>query len=274
MPNPISFGQVIPVTGPNLGFPGTVSRQGERVITARELVQQTTTGTYNLNFGDPAVIIPNATGGYWASVLDFITASTANIGLLAAQFAGFAVREVQTSLSYPATVAPGTLQVGYYNPTSIAEVCERGSGTIVLTAGTPNAGSPIYTRVVANSATYTTLGDYEAGPFAATDQFTLNGVTAAAAAATTLTGITFTNVYVGMVASGAGVAPGTYVISGTGTAGAYTSIVLSNGLTTATTATTVFTFSNLVQLPNVVARTGYVDANGILEVTIKVRNAA
>ena len=32
-PTPISFGQVIPVTGPVLGFAGTVSRVGERVIT-------------------------------------------------------------------------------------------------------------------------------------------------------------------------------------------------------------------------------------------------
>ena len=274
MPNPISFGQVIPVTGPNLGFPGTVSRQGERVITARELVQQTVAGTYNLSFGDPAVLIQNALGGYWASVLDFITAATSNIGLLAAQFAGFAVREVQTNLVYPAGQAPGVLQVGYYAPGTIAEVAERGSGTIVLTAGAPSAGSPLYTRVVANAATVTTLGDWETGPFAASDQFTLNGVTAALAAATTLTGITFTGVYVGQVVSGAGVTPGTYVVSGTGTPGSYTSIVLSNGLTVATTTSSVFSFSNLVQLPNVVARTGYMDANGILEINIKVRNAA
>jgi hypothetical protein len=271
---PTSFGQVIQPTGPGIGFPGTVSRQGERVITARELVQQTSSGTYNLNFGDPAVLIPNATGGFWASVLDFVTAATSNIGLLAAQFAGMAVREVMTSLSYPATVTPGTLQVGYYNPTSIAEVMERGSGTVLLTLGSPSAGSQVYTRVVANAATSTAIGDWEAGTPAASDLFTLNGITAAAAAATSLTGITFTGVYVGQVVSGPGIAPGTYVVSGTGTAGSYTTIVLSNGLTTAITATSVLTFSNLVALPNVVARTGFVDANNMLEITIKVRNAA
>ena len=46
-PTPISFGQVIPVTGPVLGFAGTVSRIGERVITARQFVP--TTSSNNLN---------------------------------------------------------------------------------------------------------------------------------------------------------------------------------------------------------------------------------
>jgi hypothetical protein len=64
------------------------------------------------------------------------------------------------------------------------------------------------------------------------------------------------------------------VVSGTGTAGAYTTIVLSNGLTTAITATSVLTFSNLIALPNTVARTGAIDANNVMEITIKERNAA
>ena len=270
----ISFGQVIPVTGPNIGFPGTISRTGERIVIAREFVQQSGSGTYNINFGDPVVQIQNTSGGYWDSVLDFVTAATSNIGLVASQFAGVAVREVQTQLTYPAGQTPGVLQVGYYAPNTMAEVLERGSITVTLAVGAPNAGAQVYTRVVINSAvTAGLIGDWETNP-AASDLFTLNGVTAAAAAATTLTGITFTGVYVGQVVSGGAVAPGTYVVSGTGTAGAYTSIVLSNGLTVATTATTVFTFSNLVALPNVVARTGLVDANNVLEITLKNRNAA
>jgi hypothetical protein len=269
-----SFGQVIPVTGPNIGFVGSVSRLGERVITAREFVQQSGSGTYNLNFGDPAVLIPNTSGGYWDSVLDFVTAATSNIGLLATQWAGIAIREVQTQLTYPAGQTPGIQQVGYYAPSTMAEVLERGSITVALAVGAPNAGAQVYTRVVVNSAvTAGTIGDFETNP-AATDLFTLNGITAAAAAATSLTGITFTGVYIGQLVSGAGIAPGTYVVSGTGTAGAYTTIVLSQGLPTAITATSVLTFSNLFALPSVVARTGYVDANNILEVTIKTRNAA
>ena len=276
-----SFGQVIPVTGLNLGFVGTVSRLGERVITARQFVQQTVSGTYNLNFGDPAVQVPTSTGGVWTSVLDYVTASTANIANVANNFAGFAVREVQQGIVYPVTATPGTSTVGYYYSGQIAEVAERANGTILLSvSASPKQGDQVYTRVVINAAvTAGLIGDWETEPVAS-DLFTLNGITAAAAAATSLTGITFTGVYVGQVVSGAGIPAGasgqaaTYVVSGTGTAGAYTTIVLSQGLPTAITATSVLTFSNLVALPRTVLRTGYVDANSVVEITIKERNAA
>src|ERR1700692_1533848 len=100
-----SFGQVIPVTGPNIGFAGTVSRQGERVIAARVFTPYTLTN--NLNFGDPAVVIPDQKGGAYDSVADFIAHAAANIGLLAAYWAGAAVREVKTQLTYPSNVTPG-----------------------------------------------------------------------------------------------------------------------------------------------------------------------
>ena len=270
-PTPISFGQVIPVTGPVLGFAGTVSRVGERVITAR--VFSPTTSTNNLNFGDPAVMKPSTTGGTWDSVADFVAASTANIGLVASYFAGFAIREVQTQLTYPAGQAPGVLQVGYYANGNMAEVLERGSGTLLLSVGAPSAGDQVYTRVVVNGAIAAgTIGDWETNP-AASDLFTLTGVTGVAAGQTALT-LTATGVYVGMVVSGPGIAPGAYVVSGTGTAGSYSAIVLSQAITTALTTTSPLTFSNLVALPHVVARTGFVDANSMFEATIKTRNAA
>jgi hypothetical protein len=266
-----SFGQVINVTGPNNGFVGTVSRQGERVITAREFSPFTTTN--NLNFGDPSVIVPNATGGVFDSVADFVANATSNIGLVAQYFAGMAVREVKTQLTYGAGLTPGIQLVGYYANLQMAEVLERGSGTILLSVGSPNAEAQVYTRVVANTAVPAgVIGDWETNP-AATDLFTLTGATAAAAGQTAIT-LTGTNVLVGQVVSGPGIVPGTYVVSGTGTAGAYTAIVLSNALTTAITATSPLTFSNLVALPNVVARTGNLDSNNVLEITIKVRNAA
>ena len=274
MSNPVSFGQVISPLGVNLGFPGTISRVGERVVAAREFVQQSVSGTFNLNFGDPAITIPNATGGYWDSVADFVNAATSNIGLVASQFAGAAVREVQTQTTYPAGQTPGILQVGYYAPNSMAEVLERGSMTVLLTVGAPNAEAQVYTRVVQNLTNVpgTTIGDWETNP-AATDLFTLTGVTGVAAGQTALT-LTATGVYVGQVVSGPGIVPGTYVVSGTGTAGSYSAIVLSQAITTALTNTSPLTFSNLVALPNVVTRTGYVDANNMVEITIKNRNAA
>lgn len=264
-PTPLSFGQVIPVTGPNLGFAGTVSRVGERVIAAREFVP--TDSTKNLSFGDPAVLIENAIGGYWDSIADFIAAATSNIPLIASLFAGAAIREVQTQLVYPAGQQPGILQVGYYAAGTMAEVLERGSITVPLAVGTPVAGSQVYSRAVANGAIPNSfLGDYETNP-AATDLFT--DVTPTGTINTTSLTITNANIKVGQVVSGPGIAPATYV-----TAYAPGTATLNNALTLDVIAGQAITFSNLIALPNVVARTGVVDANGIFEITLKVRNAA
>jgi hypothetical protein len=131
----------------------------------------------------------------------------------------------------------------------------------------------VYTRVVLNAAIAAGLvGDWETNP-ADSDLFSLSGITGVAAGQTALT-LTATGVYVGMVVSGPGVPAGTYVVSGTGTAGSYSAIVLSNAITTALTSTSPLTFSNLVALDGVVLRTGYVDANGMAEITIKNRKAA
>ena len=262
-----SFGQVIPVTGPNLGFQGSVSRFGERVIAAREFVP--TNSALNLNFGDPAVLIENNSGGYYDSVADFVAAAAANIALVASQFAGMAVREVQTQLVYPAGQTPGVLQVGYYAANTMSEVLERGSATILLTVGAPVAGSQLYTRVVQNLTNVpgTFIGDWETNP-AATDLFSVEATTQTQGSPN-VTIASGTNTQNGQVVSGVGIPAGTYVVSGGGT----TSIVLSANATL-TSSANILTFSNLVALPSVVARTGFVDANNLLEITIKVRQAA
>lgn len=264
---PLSFGQVIPVTGPNNGFQGTVSRFGERVIAARVFSPYTLTN--NLNFGDPSVIIPNALGGYYDSVADFVAHATSNIGLIAAQFAGMAVREVKTQLTYNNGSAPGIQQVGYYSAGQMSEVLERGSGTILLTAGTPVAESQLYTRVVLNTGAVPAgfIGDWETTP-AASDLFSV--ATTLTEGSTTATVASATNIQVGMVMSGPGIVAGTYVAAISGT-----TVTLSTAAsaTFASTGSSV-TFSNLVALPSVVARTGNLDANNILEITIKNRNAA
>lgn len=259
-----AFGQVIPVTGPNIGFAGTISRQGERVVASRQVIP---TGTYNLNFGDPAIEIQNATGGYWQSVYDAITAAVSNIALVALQFGGVAVREVKTSLTYP-NGTPGIQQVGYYSPGQMADVLERGTIVVPLAVGTPTAGQQVYTRVVLNGAiTAGTIGDYETSP-AATDLFnTATTLTEGSTAATVASG---TNIQVGQVITGTGIAPGTYVSAVAGTA-----VTLSQAaIVTAASTGSVLAFSNLVALPGVVARTGYVDSNGLLEITLKNRVAA
>jgi hypothetical protein len=271
----ISFGQVIPVTGPNLGFPGTVSRQGERVVSSRQF--NPFSASYNLNFGDPAILIENSSGGYWTSVLDAIENSVANVALIASRFAGIAVREVQTQLAYPygSGITPGQQQVGYYAPGQMADVLERGSATILASVyNSPVAGGPVYTRVVLNSAVSAgTIGDWEVGPPAATDLVT-SVLPSASIDSTTITLNATLALYIGMAVSGPGIAPGSYIVSGTGTPGAYTVVVLNNATIQAITAGSPIVFNNLVLLPNVVQRTGYVDANSIVEITITNRNQA
>ncbi len=263
-----SFGQVIGVTGPNNGFQGTVSRFGERVIAAREFIPYNAAS--NLNFGDPSVIIPNvgSGGGVFDSVADFVANAAANIGLVAKYFAGMAVREVKTQLTYPAGQQPGIQQVGYYANLQMSEVLERGSGTVLLSVGAPLAEDQVYTRVVLNGAVPAGfIGDWETNP-AATDLFSTTAT--AAAIGTALTVASGTNTVNGQIVTGFGIAPGTFVASGGGT----TSIVLNQNTNAIIPAGTPVTFSNLVALPNVVARTGNLDSNNILEITIKVRNAA
>jgi hypothetical protein len=264
----MSFGQVINVTGPGNGFPGAISRFAERVVAAKPFMPSNAALT--LNFGDPAVVLQNNLGGYFDSVADFVAASPANIGLVASAFAGMAVREVKTQLVYPAGQQPGILQVGYYANEQIAEVLERGSGTIFLAAGSPLADQQVYTRVVLNVGAVPSgyIGDWETNP-GATDLFSTT-LEAAAAVGTAITLASATNVLNGQVVSGAGIQPGTYVVSGGGTV----NIVLSQPLTMALAIGTPITFSNLVALPSVVARTGHLDMNGILEITIKNRVAA
>lgn len=265
---PTSFGQVIPVTGPNLGFVGTISRVGERVVAARQFVPYTAAN--NLNFGDPAILIPNSSGGYYTSVYDAVSTSAANIANIAANFAGFAVREVQQMITYPVSSTPGTLQVGYYFNGQTSEVLERGSGTVLASvSNSPTAGGAVYTRVVTNSAvTAGAIGDYEIGTPAASDLFTVEATTQTQGSPN-LTIASGTNTQNGQVISGVGIPAGAYVVSGGGT----TSIVMSANATI-TSAANVLTFSNLVTLPRTALRTGYLDANNIVEITIKERNAA
>lgn len=258
-----SFGQVIPVTGPNLGFPGTVSRFGERVIAAREFVPITPAN--NLLFGQAAVIIPNQQGGFYDSVTDFL-GTVANIGLLYKAFAGFAVREVKTQLGFPYN--PNTPLTGYYANGQMAEVLERGSMTVALAVGNPNSQDQVYVRTALNGAIAAGLvGDIETNP-AASDLFNVaTTLTEGSTAAVVASG---TNVVVGQVISGAGIAPGTYVAAVAGTA-----VTLSQAAT-ATFATTgsILQFSSLFACPGVVVRTGLVDANSMLEITLKNRVAA
>jgi hypothetical protein len=141
-----SFGGVIPVTQLNLGFIGNVSRLGERVIAARQVLNTTANP---ISFGDPVIIVADSLGGTYQNVKDFIAGAGT---FTAAKFAGVAVRNVKTQLAYTTLSVVQTPLIGQYLQGQMAEVLERGSITIKINNGTPVSQNPVYVRTVFNGA--------------------------------------------------------------------------------------------------------------------------
>lgn len=141
----VSFGGVIPVKALNLGFLGNVSRLGERVIAARQVLTTTPNPIY---FGSPVIIVPDSTGGTYQSVSDFIAGAGA---FTAAKFAGVAVRNVKTMLQYTAWGNVQNPLIGQFAPGQMAEVLERGSITVQINNGTPVVQGPVFVRILANA---------------------------------------------------------------------------------------------------------------------------
>jgi hypothetical protein len=141
-----SFGTTIPVVAMNLGFLGNVSRVGERVIAARQVLSTTPSP---ISFGDACVIVPDSTGGTYQNVKDFIAGAGT---FTAAKFAGVAVRNVKTQLIFQALGNVQTPQVGQFAPGMMAEVLERGSVTVKINNGTPVSQGAVYVRTVLNGA--------------------------------------------------------------------------------------------------------------------------
>lgn len=274
------FGKVLPVIGLNLGFLGQMSRTGERVITARQLLSTTASPVL---FGDPVVIIPDSTGGTYQGVPDFITGG----GVLTPDlFAGVANREVKTQLVFPLT--PGSAQVGQYNPGDMLEAGERGSIVVGCLVGTPVAEAPVYIRTALNGAFPAgVVGGFEAaadGAFvsAAVAGNTGNGtVTGAAAGGSASIGgaysVTFTDATHFTVTDPNG------RIVGKGTTGvAFTSTGVNFTITAGGTPFVkgdAFTMTATMKTVNlggvgVVFRTGVLDANNAVEITMKQRVAA
>jgi hypothetical protein len=140
-----SFGGVIPVLSLNLGFLGNVSRMGERVIAARQVLPTTANP---LNFGDSVVIVPDSTGGTYQSVKDFIVGGGT---FTAPRFAGIVCRNVKTNLIYVGLGNVQTPQIGQFAPGQMAEALERGSITVKINNGTPVSQGPVYLRILVNA---------------------------------------------------------------------------------------------------------------------------
>lgn len=151
------FGQVVPVTGPLNGFPGKVTRLGERVIAARQVLSTTTNP---IPFGTGVVIVPDSTGGTYQSIADFIAGSGT---FTAGKFAGVAIAEVETTGPYTSYQQPSSPLTGSYLQGLMAEVLERGSIAVQINVGTPQSQGTVYVRTELNGGIPAGIvGDFEA----------------------------------------------------------------------------------------------------------------
>ncbi|EKQ56276.1 MULTISPECIES: hypothetical protein [unclassified Clostridium] len=131
----------------NLGYPGSVSRSIDTIITPRPVKSVVTEGNEtqpSILFGEPVIL--NTDNTY----------SRFGASGTAATFAGIAVREVKQATDYYAGC-------GSYLPGEIMDVIERGSVTVKCNAGTPTSGGKVYVRTAVNTSIPTgVVGQFEA----------------------------------------------------------------------------------------------------------------
>lgn len=131
----------------NLGYPGSVSRSIDTIITPRPIKSNVTGGEEtepSILFGEPVILN------------DDNTYSRFGASGTAAAFAGIAAREVKQATSYYSAC-------GSYLPGEVADVIERGSVTVLCNVGTPKAGGKVYIRTAANASIPNgVIGQFEA----------------------------------------------------------------------------------------------------------------
>lgn len=143
-------GFVVPLSGPNAGFPGTVSRNGDELIVNRPLLS---TDSVPAAYGDVAILdTGNSVGGFWSSVQAAVAASVSNSNILAA-LAGVFTRNFKVDTTYPLYGQSGD-NVNQYLQGQLADVLERGVITVQLRVNTTpaTAGSQVFIRTVLNGA--------------------------------------------------------------------------------------------------------------------------
>jgi hypothetical protein len=279
------FGTVIPVLSLNLGFPGNISRVGERVIHSRQVLSTTANP---LSFGQGAVIVPDSLGGTVQSIADFINGGG---NFQPTNFAGVAVRNVKTNLNF-STLGNTSANpfIGSFAQGTMAGILERGSIPVTINNGTPVSQNPVFVRTVVNgSIPAGVVGGFEAvadGTIAAVLTGTGNGTATqlaiGASAENEVYTVTFTSgtAYKVTDANGNVLGYGTIVATTGKTSyfsSKYVSFLLTEGsvvfVTSDAFAITVSALKT-VGLPDVVFTTGVIDGNLTSEITLKNRVAA
>lgn len=249
---------------------------GDAVTGTGVAANSVVTGASMVN-GVPTITVNNNAASTQVGTVLTFSNPTANIGMIyggavggaymnAPRFAGIAVREVKTQLTYPIGVTPGSsFQTGYYAPGEMAEVLEDGSICVLITNGFPTAGLPVYLRVLANNGIPgTSVGDLEA-----VDDPVATTTATMAAGNKVITVVSATGIANGQIVTGGSIPAGTCVTNVSGT-----SITLSAAPTGDADVATAVSFSNMLQLPDVTFRTGVLDANNVAEITLLNRRAA
>jgi hypothetical protein len=281
------FGTAIPVLSLNNGFPGNISRVGERVIHARQVLPSTPNA---ILFGQGCVIVPDSTGGTIQSIADFIAGGGI---FLASLFAGIAVRNVKTNLNFSTlgNVGNQTPYFGSFAPGTIGGLLERGSVDVSIANGQPVSQGQVYTRLALNGAIPAgTVGDFEAVPDGSivgaagsnTGNGTITGLAIGSNATAQVYTVTFTSgtAYKVTDANGNIIGTGTFVATATHTSkfnnGTVAFTLTEGSVVFITNDSFTVTVSALltVALPGVVFTTGVIDGNGVAEITLKQRVAA
>lgn len=254
-----SFGSVIPVTGLNIGFPGQVSRTGEMVIAAR---QANSSNAHNISFGQAVMLLGDTMGGTLISAADWFASG-----------GGYSVGTASThsnttvdTLAFNAAVSIGQYIFGTGIPVgaTITAVTPT-SITISKAATSTGAGVAIYVasfdgiavrEVKTNVTSYLNM-EQTGSNTPVVGYYAPGEITEVLERGSIAAQINGGNVFAG--------APVMIrlVLNGSIPAG------VVGGLEGYTQGD-----SGLLQLPNVVFRTGVLDANNVAEITILNRVAA
>jgi len=124
----------------NQGFLGNFARNADCIIVNR--IIKPGASYAGPNFGDPVALL---SGNLFQALPDFITVDSGSFTL--ANFAGVAVREVKTFVTYQPTPT-----IAGYLPGQPCDVIERGSVSVRCRVGTPTAGGAVYVRITLNGA--------------------------------------------------------------------------------------------------------------------------
>lgn len=131
----------------NLGYPGTVSRSVDTIITAKKIKSRKYKDqelASSIAFGEAVILNEDNTYSKFGE------------NNTAKDFIGIAVREVKQTIDYHSST-------GEYLPNEIMDVLNRGSITVNCNNGTPTAGGKVFIRIKENPA----IPDGKVGQFEA-----------------------------------------------------------------------------------------------------------